>query len=122
MVTKTEQQTSGLDTVKLMLALLIVVAGIAGFYYFSEESQLYRVLGMLAAVVVAFLIASTTLVGKRSLGFARESRVEVRKVVWPTRQETTQTTIAVLVMVLIVAIMLWLIDMFLGWSVRSLLN
>jgi len=121
-VTKTEQQTSGLDTVKLLLALSIVAAGIAGFYYFSEESQLYRVLGMLAAVVAAFLIMSTTLVGKRSLGFARESRVEVRKVVWPTRQETTQTTIAVLVMVLIVAIMLWLIDMFLGWGVRSLLN
>jgi preprotein translocase subunit SecE len=101
---------------------LIVVAGIAGFYYFSEESQLYRVLGMLAAVVAAFLIMSTTLVGKKSLGFARDARVEVRKVVWPTRQETTQTTIAVLVMVLIVAIMLWLIDMFLGWSVRSLLG
>ncbi len=122
MVTKTEEQSSGLDTVKLALALLIVVAGIAGFYYFSEESQLYRVLGMLAAVVAAFLIMSTTLVGKKSLGFARDARVEVRKVVWPTRQETTQTTIAVLVMVLIVAIMLWLIDMFLGWSVRSLLG
>jgi preprotein translocase subunit SecE len=121
-VTKTEEQSSGLDTVKLALALLIVVAGIAGFYYFSEESQLYRVLGMLAAVVAAFLIMSTTLVGKKSLGFARDARVEVRKVVWPTRQETTQTTIAVLVMVLIVAIMLWLIDMFLGWSVRSLLG
>lgn len=122
MVTKTEQQTSGLDTVKLVLSLLVVVAGIIGFYYFEEESQLLRVLGILAVVVVAFLIAATTMVGKRALGFARDSRVEVRKVVWPSRQETTQTTIAVLVMVLIVAIMLWLFDMFLGWSVRSLLG
>mgnify|MGYP000252369702 CR=1 FL=1 len=122
MVTKTEQQTSGLDTVKLVLSLLVVVAGIVGFYYFEEESQLLRVLGILAVVVVAFLIAATTMIGKRSLGFARDSRVEVRKVVWPSRQETTQTTIAVLVMVIIVAIMLWLFDMFLGWSVRSLLG
>ncbi len=122
MVTKTEQQNSGLDTAKLVLSLLVVVAGIVGFYYFEEESQLLRVLGILGVVVVAFLIAATTLVGKRALGFAKESRVEVRKVVWPSRQETTQTTIAVLVMVIIVAIMLWLFDMFLGWGVRSLLG
>ena len=122
MVTKAEQQPSGFDTVKLLVSLMIIVAGIIGFYYFKDESQLLRVLGMLAVVVVAFLIISTTLIGKKSLGFARDARVEVRKVVWPTRQETTQTTIAVLVMVLIVAIMLWLIDMFLGWSVRSLLG
>ncbi len=123
MVTKTEQQvSSGFDTVKLLFSLLILVAGIIGFYYFKEESQLFRVLGILAVVVVVFLIASTTLIGQKSLGFAKDARVEVRKVVWPTRQETTQTTIAVLVMVLIVAIMLWLIDMFLGWGVKSLLG
>ena len=123
MVTKTEQQaSSGLDTVKLLVSLMILIAGIMGFYYFSEESQLFRVLGILAVVVVAFLIVATTLIGKRSLGFAKDARVEVRKVVWPTRQETTQTTIAVLVMVLIVAIMLWLIDMFLGWGIKSLLG
>ncbi|MDJ0881215.1 MAG: preprotein translocase subunit SecE [Gammaproteobacteria bacterium] len=122
MVTKTEQEGSALDTAKLLLSLLVLIAGIIGFYYFNEESQLLRVLGMLAVAVVAFLIAATTMIGKRSLGFAKDARVEVRKVVWPTRQETTQTTIAVLVMVLIVAIMLWLIDMFLGWGVRSLLG
>jgi preprotein translocase subunit SecE len=121
-VTKTEQQPSGFDTVKLLVSLAIIVSGILGFYYFKEESQLLRVLGMLAVVVVAFLIISTTLPGKRSLGFAKDARVEVRKVVWPTRQETTQTTIAVLVMVVIVAIMLWLFDMFLGWGIKSLLG
>jgi preprotein translocase subunit SecE len=121
-VSKAEQQASGLDSAKLGLALLILVGGVVGFYYFKEESQLLRVLGILAIVVVSFLIAGTTLIGKRALGFAKESRVEVRKVVWPSRQETMQTTIAVLVMVLVVAIMLWLIDMFLGWGVRSLLG
>ena len=121
MVTKTEQGTSGFDTVKLMTALLLLIGGVVGFYYFENESQLLRVIGLLAVAAVAFFIITTTGIGRRSIGFAREARVEVRKVVWPTRQETTQTTIAVLIMVFIVAIMLWLIDMLLGWGVRSLL-
>jgi len=122
-VTKTEQQvSSGFDTVKLLVSLVILVAGVIGFYYFKDEAQIYRVLGMLAVAGIAFGIVATTQIGRKSLGFARDARVEVRKVVWPTRQETTQTTIAVLVMVLVVAILLWLIDMFLGWGVRSLLG
>jgi preprotein translocase subunit SecE len=120
-VTKTEQTTSGFDTVKLMTALLGLIAGVVGFYYFEDESQLLRVLGMLAVAAVAFSIVATTNIGRRSLGFVREARVEIRKVVWPTRTEATQTTIAVLIMVVIVAIMLWLFDMLLGWGVRSLL-
>jgi preprotein translocase subunit SecE len=104
-----------------MTALLVLLAGVVGFYYFEEESQLLRVLGMLAVGVIAFLIAATSDVGRRSLGFFKDARVEVRKVVWPTRQETVQTTIAVLFMVVLVAIMLWLFDMFLGWGVSKLL-
>jgi preprotein translocase subunit SecE len=120
-VSKTEQPTSAIDSFKLMSALLVLLAGVVGFYYFEEESQLLRVLGMLAVAVIAFLIAATSDVGRRSLGFVKDARVEVRKVVWPTRQETIQTTIAVLFMVVLVAIMLWLFDMFLGWGVSKLL-
>jgi preprotein translocase subunit SecE len=120
-VSKTEQSTSPIDTFKLMSALLVLLAGVVGFYYFEEESQLLRVLGMLTVAVIAFLIAATSDVGRRSLGFVKDARVEVRKVVWPTRQETVQTTIAVLFMVVLVAIMLWLFDMFLGWGVSKLL-
>jgi len=120
-VSKTEQSTSAIDTFKLMTAVLVLLAGVVGFYYFEEESQLLRVLGMLAVAVIAFLIAATSDVGRRSLGFFKDARVEVRKVVWPTRQETVQTTIAVLFMVVLVAIMLWLFDMFLGWGVSKLL-
>jgi preprotein translocase subunit SecE len=120
-VSKTEQPTSAIDTFKLMTALLVLLAGVVGFYYFEEESQLLRVLGMLTVGVIAFLIAATSDVGRRSLGFVKDARVEVRKVVWPTRQETIQTTIAVLFMVVLVAIMLWLFDMFLGWGVSKLL-
>ena len=122
MVTKTEQTSSGFDTVKLMIALLALIAGVVGFYYFADESQLLRVVGLLAIAATAFFIVSTTEIGRRSLGFVRDARVEVRKVVWPTRTETTQTTIAVLIMVFLVAIMLWLFDMTLGWGVRSLLT
>ena len=121
MVTKTEQSTSAIDTFKLMTALLVLIAGVVGFYYFEEQSQLLRVLGMLAVAVVAFFIAASSDPGRRGLSFVREARVEVRKVVWPTRQETLQTTIAVLFMVILVAIMLWLFDMFLGWGVSKLL-
>lgn len=121
MVTKTEQTASALDTFKLMTAVLVLIAGVVGFYYFEEESQLLRVLGMLAVAVVSLLIAATSEPGRRSLAFFKDSRVELRKVVWPTRQEALQTTIAVLFMVILVAIMLWLFDMFLGWGIRSLL-
>jgi preprotein translocase subunit SecE len=120
-VSKTEQSSSAIDTFKLMLAVLVLIAGVVGFYYFEEESHLLRVLGMLAVAVVAFFIAASSDPGRRGLGFVRDARVEVRKVVWPTRQETVQTTIAVLFMVVLVAIMLWLFDMLLGWGIRGLL-
>ncbi len=121
MVTKTEQSTSAIDTFKLMTPVLVLIAGVVGFYYFEEESQLLRVLGMLGVAVIAFLIAATSDQGRRALGFVKDARVEVRKVVWPTRQETLQTTVAVLFMVILDAIMLWLFDMFLGWGVSKLL-
>ena len=122
MVSKTEQSTSAIDTFKLMSAVLVLIAGVVGFYYFEDESQLLRVLGMLAVAVVAFFIAASSDPGRRGLGFVKDARVEVRKVVWPTRQETLQTTIAVLFMVILVAIMLWLFDMFLGWGISKLLT
>ncbi len=122
MVTKAEQTTSGFDTFKLMATLVILIAGVVGFYYFEDESQLLRVLGMLAIAAIALFIASTTDIGRRSQAFVKDARVEVRKVVWPTRQETLQTTLAVLVVVVIVAIMLWLIDLALGTGVNSLLT
>ena len=121
MVTKTEQSSSAIDTFKLMTAVLVLIAGVVGFYYFEEESQLLRVLGMLAVAVIAFFIVASSDPGRRGLSFVKEARVELRKVVWPTRQETLQTTIAVLFMVILVAIMLWLFDMFLGWGVSKLL-
>ena len=110
------------DTIKLVLSLLLLLAGIVGFYYFSEESLLYRVLGLLAVVGVAIGVAVTTEKGRGLLHFLSASRAEVRKMVWPTRAETIQTTLIVFILVVILAIFLWFVDMLLGAAVKALLS
>ena len=121
MVARTEtEQTGKLDTLKLAVAIVLLIAGIAQFYYFEAESLLYRVLGVVGFSIAAIGVVYTTILGQRIWGFARDARTEVRKVVWPTRQETVQTTLLVIGMVIVVGIMLWLIDMFLRWGVLVL--
>ena len=121
MVAKTEESVSNpMDTVKLIAAIVILIAGIVGFYYYESESQLYRVLGVVFATVVAIAISATTTLGQNLIGFGREARMEVRKVVWPTRQETVQTTFMVIVAVIIIGIFLWLIDMVLAQAIQLL--
>jgi len=121
MVAKTEQVVSNkLDTFKLLLAIAILIAGIVGFYYYEAESQLYRVLGVVFMAGVAIAISSTTNLGRNLIGFGREARMEVRKVVWPTRQETVQTTFMVIVAVIVIGIFLWLIDMLLAEAIQML--
>jgi len=109
-----------MDTLKLLLAASIIIAAILGFYYFDAYSQLLRVLGLLAVAGLAVLITYHTLLGKRVWQFASDAKIEVRKVVWPSRQETVQTTLIVFVMVLIMGIVLWLFDMMLGAILRAL--
>jgi len=121
MVAKTEVEvTNKLDTFKLLLAIVMLLAGIAGFYYYEAEGLLYRVLGLLAFVLVALGMVYTTNLGQSVVGFGREARAEVRKVVWPSRQETVQTTLMVIVAVIIIGIFLWLIDMMLVSAVQYL--
>ena len=121
MVAKTEVVVSNkLDTFKLLLAVAMLILGIVGFYYYEAESQLYRVLGVVFAAGVSIAIISTTLVGQNLISFGREARMEVRKVVWPTRQETVQTTIMVVIAVIIIGIFLWLIDMLLAQAITMI--
>ncbi|WP_316367862.1 preprotein translocase subunit SecE [Candidatus Thiodiazotropha sp. CDECU1] len=120
MNSKSQVEASSLDTVKLLLAVGIIVGGIYGFYYLDDYSQLLRVLGLLALVGVSSFIAYQTAVGRTVWDFATSSKVEVRKVVWPSRQETMQTTLIVFVMVLIMGIVLWLFDMMLGAILKAL--
>ena len=120
MSAKAEVENSGMDIAKLALSALLLILGIYAFYYFEAESTLLRVIGLLVVVGLAAAITYTTAMGQRLWGFVSDSRMEVRKVVWPTRQETIQTTLIVFVMVLIVGIMLWLFDILLMNIVRAL--
>jgi preprotein translocase subunit SecE len=117
---KAEVGPSGLDTVKLVAAGAVVVAALWGFYYFANYSLLLRVIVLLAMSAGAVAIALTSTQGRQLWGFAVDARQEVRKVVWPTRQETIQTTLIVIVMVLILGIMLWLFDLVLMSILRFL--
>ncbi len=108
------------DTVKLIVAIIIIIASLVAYYYYAQESQLYRVLGVVGASILALGITATTQQGQHLLGFFREVRTELKKVVWPTRPETTQTTLIVLVMVFVVGIVLWLFDMFFFWGIQTL--
>ena len=108
------------DKIKLLVALLFIAGGITGFYYYADQALLYRVLGLLVVLGTAVAIALTTQMGSDTLNFGRSAVVEVRKSVWPTRKETTQTTLIVLVMVVIIGLMLWLFDSILLMAVEWL--
>ncbi len=116
---KIEVASTGMDTVKLAASVLLLIAGIGAFYIYEEHSLLLRVLGLLVVAGVAVFVAMQTVVGRRVWSFATDARAEVRKVVWPSRQETIQTTLIVFAMVLVMGIILWLVDMALMAIVRS---
>jgi preprotein translocase subunit SecE len=121
MNTQAEVSVSVFDVVKQVFSVVFVVVGVAAFYYFSEDVRLlYRVLGLVVIVLIVLAMMLTTEIGRNVWGFVLESKQEVRKVVWPTREETVRTTLLVFAMVTIVGLVLWLLDMFLFWGVRLL--
>ncbi len=111
-----------LDPVKWALAFALLGGAIWAFYHFGDHSLLLRVVGMLAATAGALAIAVQTRKGHTAWEFVREARTEVRKVVWPTRKETVHTTGIIMAMVTVVAIFLWLLDMFLAWAIRAIIG
>ena len=106
------------DKLKILVAVLIVIASIGAFYYYGDQSLLMRVLGLLFALAVVTYIMLQTAMGKSAWAFTQDAQVELKKVVWPTRKETTQTTLIVMAMVVLIGIFLWLLDMLLVWAVR----
>jgi len=111
-----------MDKVKLALAILLVVGGIVGFYVFADQyALLYRVLGLLVIIGVALAIAATTELGRSLISFARSASMEMRKTVWPTRKETTQTTLVVVAFVTILGLAIWVIDSVLRLIVTKLI-
>jgi preprotein translocase subunit SecE len=106
-----------LDTLKLVVAALLVAGAIVGYYWFDQYPAGFRAAAVLLVVLASLGIVALTALGRRGREFLGESHFELRKVVWPTRQETVQTTIVVIIVVMILSIILWLIDLFLGWVI-----
>jgi preprotein translocase subunit SecE len=113
------------DKLKIALAVVALVAGIAGFYVLAGQSTPVRAAALIAGLVIALLLAWTSSQGRGFIGFARESVRETKKVVWPTRKEAMQMTAIVFAFVLVMAIFLWsadkllefvLYDLILGWK------
>ncbi len=105
------------DIAKLALALLVLTAGIVGFYWFSEWSSALRGVALLVSFVVALAIASFTEVGRSLRSFLGEANFELRKVVWPSRDETIRTTGVIIVVVIILSLLLGMIDLILKWTI-----
>ena len=112
--------SSFLDTVNLALTAAILVGGIVGYYQFEEQSLLISVSVILVAVALAAVVFMQTERGRVLWKFVQGSRVELRKVIWPTRTEAVQTTLTVFVFVLILGIFFWGLDMVLLWVTRLL--
>ena len=112
MSTHTETSQSGmLDIFKLLIAAFVIVGGLYGYYYYENVMALpLRVLLVLGGTGIGIAIAMMSSQGQRLWHFIQGSRVEIRKVVWPTKQETTQTAIAVFVFTLIMALFFWALD------------
>jgi preprotein translocase subunit SecE len=108
------------DNIKLGVAAALVAAGIAGYYLLAEQALVLRILAVLAGIAAGAALAWFTEHGRAFLVFAREAIVEVKKVVWPTRKETMQTTAAVFAFVVVMAVFLWVSDKTLEWVLYEL--
>lgn len=111
-----------MEKLKLIVALLLVVAGVAGYYYWADQPTIIRVGSVLGGLVLGATLAAFTLTGRRFIEFAGEAKEETEKVVWPSRKETVQTTAVVFALVIVVAIFLWIVDVSLLWAVTRLMG
>ena len=110
------------DQLKWLTAAVLIAGAVGGFYYFGDQSLLFRVIGILIVTGAAVAIAFQTEKGREAWALMREARTELRKVVWPTRNETVQTTLIIMGVVTVTAIMLWILDGLLAWLMRYLLG
>ncbi|MGA0805578.1 MAG: preprotein translocase subunit SecE [Pseudohongiellaceae bacterium] len=113
---------SNLDTLKWVIVAVLVVAGVYGNSYFANESLLLRVIGLLVLAGIAGFIAAQTTKGRAFIKLGAEARTEIRKVVWPTRQETMHTTLIVAVVVVIMSFVLWGLDSTISWIISLLIG
>ena len=108
------------DTIKLVMAVVLVAAGVAGYYALGDAALVLRVLAVVAGIAAGAAVAALSAPGRQFVAFAREAVVETKKVVWPTRKETMQTTVAVFGFVVAMALFLWVSDKTLEWVLYDL--
>lgn len=120
MNTKSQQSRSSLDIFLWVVIFVLIAAGVVGNFYFSTFAISIRLVGWIVLAAILLLLSLQTQFGKTSWSFIKEARIEMRKVTWPTRQETVQTTLVVAAMVVITALILWGIDTFLLWGIGRL--
>jgi len=110
------------DAVKFAASAVLTALGVMAFYYLADSGRLLRLLALLAPLGAAVAIALLTGPGQELISFARDTQIEVKKVVWPSRQETIQTTGVIIAIVVVTALFLWILDMLLGGFTRWLLG
>ena len=112
--------TSGLDTAKLVAAIVLVLAGIVAYYALTAQPAYVRWLSMVGGVVLAGIVFATSGYGRDLWQFTRDSRLELRKVFWPTRDETLKITGIVFIFIVIASLFVWVLDLALAWATRAL--
>jgi len=119
---KAETQGYRFDAVKWLLVIGVVLGGVYANTYFAAEPMIYRVLGGVVLAGLSVAVVLQTAAGSAAWDLAREARVEIRKVVWPSREETTQTTLIVVAVVIFVALILWGLDSALSWLIKGVIG
>jgi preprotein translocase subunit SecE len=114
------QEPGTADKAKLAAAVLIVIAGVAGYYVLADQSSWLRWLAVVVSLVLAALVAVFSRYGVEFRHFVELARIELRKVVWPTRDETLKTTGVVLFFVVVAGLFFWLLDLVLAWATKTL--
>jgi preprotein translocase subunit SecE len=107
------------DAGKLVLAAAALVGGVVAYYWFENEAQVLRVLMVLGGLIAGLVLLYWSAPGKELWTYVQASRVELRKMVWPTRQETWRTTLVVFVFVMALAVFFWVVDMGLAWGAKQ---
>jgi preprotein translocase subunit SecE len=120
MTTTAEGKMAPADVAKLALAGALVIGGVVGYYWLADSALVLRVLAVLAGLIAGAIVAYFSVPGREFAAFAAEALTEVKKVVWPTRKETIQTTAAVFAFVIAMAVFLWISDKTLEWVLYEL--
>jgi len=122
MSSSAETQESRGDVFKWAVVVLLVAVAVVGNNFYSAESLLYRLIAVVVLAGIAGFVALNTTKGRSFAKLAREAKTEIRRVVWPTRQETVQTTLIVLAVVIFMSLVLWGVDSLLGWIVSAVIG